>query len=348
MSELEDLPSWAGRSADSSPEQEPVVDSEPVPQPANQDEPHRRRPWAVALLALFGVLALLAMGGIGYLLANSDDDDTTAATGDQTDAAADVEGEDGDSRLGSEELATDGEAVDADGAGGDSDTAADSGSTEGDAAGEDDAAADGEDTVTVEVDGDDAADSDGATDGEDGATDGEEPEFERQAVVRGGQVFLSGRVPNEEVGKAIEAKAAAVVGPDNVFNEYVIDPSVVIEEGDSGPVYIEEVVLFEFNSVAIASPFVELLDLGTLLMRQNPQATITVVTRTDSVGSEAVNLAVSRDRAESIRNYWLKNGVDDDQIILDPRGEELASDDDDEQTAALNRRAEFIITGLLD
>ena len=88
--------------------------------------------------------------------------------------------------------------------------------------------------------------------------------------------------------------------------------------------------------------------LGTLLLVQNPNVTITVVTRTDAVGSEASNLEVSRLRAQAVINYWLGKGIDSSRLIADPRGEEGASEDDDEQTAALNRRAEFIISGLLD
>ena len=56
----------------------------------------------------------------------------------------------------------------------------------------------------------------------------------------------------------------------------------------------------------------------------------------------------STKRAQAIINYWLGKGVNPDQINADPRGEEGASENDDEQTAALNRRAEFIIAGLLD
>ena len=62
----------------------------------------------------------------------------------------------------------------------------------------------------------------------------------------------------------------------------------------------------------------------------------------------ADSLEVARRRAQAVINYWLGQGVNPDQILADPRGEEGASEDDDAETAALQRRAEFIITGLLD
>ena len=107
-------------------------------------------------------------------------------------------------------------------------------------------------------------------------------------------------------------------------------------------------VLFRFNSVSIDPPFLPLLDIGAALLLQNPQASLTVITRTDATGSEEINLEVATSRAEAVTNYLLRRGVNPDQVRTDPRGEEGASESDDEQAAALQRRAEFIITGLLD
>ena len=346
MSELEDLPSWAGRSADGQP---PAADPAPNDQPTaaapispgGQDshddqsppqpvaaEEERRRPRRTMLLALLGILALVGIGAVGYLLTSSQDDSTeTAAEQQSTDDAAG-----GDGRLGSEELGSEDETT----------------ATDDEAGAGDDAAGAQTEDDTVTVDVDDAPGTDGGTDADADASEAIGTDSGRQAIFRGGKVYLSGPVPSEEIGQLIEQKAAAVVGPDNVVNQYTIDPTTVIEQGESAPLYVEDVVLFEFNSVEIAEPFFPILDLGTLLLSQNPQASVTVVTRTDAVGSEAVNLEVSTRRADAVVEYWLSKGVDPDQIKTDPRGEELASDDDDAETAARNRRAEFIITGLLD
>ncbi len=348
MSELEELPSWAGRSTDgeqpsqSGPLQEQAVAQAPI-QPI---EPRRRKPWKIAMLALFGIAALLGMGVLGYVLADQNNNSTETAT-DSSDTEA--------GQLGSEELTDNADVAEAEAADAEAE-----GATETEAG-------DGDEAITVDVEeSDDAAEStdeamDETTDGEatdEAATDETTDETEatdtagadsgRMAVFRGGKVYLSGAVPSEEVGQFIQEKAAAVLGPDNVVNEYTIDPETVIDPGESTPLIVEDVVLFEFNSVEVAEPFFPILDLGTLLLRQNPQASVTVITRTDAVGSEEINLDVSRRRAQAVIDYWLKSGVNRDQIIADPRGEEGASEDDDDQTAALSRRAEFVITGLLD
>lgn len=313
--------------------------------------PRRRRRLRTVLLALLGIAVLAGAGAGGYFLAASQDSDETAATdGAATEAAVDDDASPDPAGA----ATTDDEATSTDEDG----TATDGAATD-EAEGDD---AEGSQTVTVEVDEDGAEgdSADGTTDGDD-ATDGEAAtgdqtdsgddalnDGNRQAFFRGGQVYLTGAVPSEEVADLIVERAAAVVGPDNVINEYTIDPTVTIQPGESAPLYVEDVILFEFNSVEIASPFLPILDLGTLLLRQNPQASVTVVTRTDAVGSEEVNLEVSQRRAQAVINYWLGQGVNRDQILADPRGEEGASEDDDAETAAKQRRAEFIITGLLD
>jgi outer membrane protein OmpA-like peptidoglycan-associated protein len=302
----------------------------------------------LALLGLLGLAVLFGVGLLGYLLAQAQDDTTAAVDGTETQADG------ADSQLGSQEVAGDNDTDNGTGTDTETDTGTAAGTdTETDtAAGTDTESSDDSngETVTVDVDGSAEDEAGSESEDEDGTDDsaGTAQDGDRQAVLRDGKVYLTGAVPSVEVGEQIAAKAAAVIGPDNVVNEYTIDPTVEIRPNDSAPLYIEDVVLFEFNSVEIADPFLPILDLGVLLMRQNPQATVTVVTRTDAVGSEETNLEVSQWRANAIVNYWLARGVDESQIKTDPRGEEGASEDDDEATAAASRRAEFIITGLLN
>ena len=282
-------------------------------------QPVQQRRSRAALTALAAFVALIGMGAIGYFIAQSQADSETATvddpaspTVDSEDATADITADSQDS----DQAASDQEAV----------------------------VVEGDDAEAMSVDLDDT-ENEGSADAD--ATDGE-LDSGRTAVFRGGKLYLGGKVPSQEIADLIVQKAMSVVGPDNVVSEYEIDPSVTIDPGESTPLYVEDVVLFRFNSVEIDPPFYPLLDLGTLLLSQNPQASLTVITRTDAVGSEEVNLEVAQRRADAVVSYWIAQGVDPEQLNADPRGEEGASEDDDEQTAALQRRAEFIITGLLD
>lgn len=326
------------------PDQEELDAFSPPP-----SKPASRR-WRKPVAVLVGLLAAAGIAGGGYLAGRDSDSDVTTTP-----------------NLSSEELVpaapeasqTDGSSNDptSDNAGQDGETAA--GETAGDdassdASSSDDATGAGSADEGSITDGSDEKSADGGSAATDESTETDDGEavFDnsdgsiRWAVFSGGQLFLNGRVPSEAISTEIETKAAAIVGPDNVFNEYEIDPAVPAEL--SSPLFVEDVVLFEFNSVEIRRPFLPILDLGTKLLTLNPNVEIVVVGRTDAEGSEAMNLDVSEKRAQGIVDYWVRNGIDPQRLSIDARGESEATDLDDAETAALNRRAEFIISGLLD
>ena len=341
MDNVEELPSWAA--------QVHVPGSNiPAPEPP----PQKRRPLKYVLLGLLGLLALAGVGALGYWAATltADEAETSASdtlestvgseTGEATDDASTGEGSDavedgGISTEAADDADADGTASDGNGADDDTDDAADD---------------------STQTGADDSADSDDGTDGgtEDDGTDESTDTTEtaepvdnsdgsiRYAVLSGGQLFLRGRVASEEFGQAVEEVAVGVLGPGNVINEYEIDPTT--PEAVGGPVYVEDVVLFEFNSIEVARPFLPILDLGTALMTQNPTVNITVVSRTDAVGSEDTNLRVSEQRGQAVVNYWIRQGIDPSRITIDARGEEEASSNVEE--SSLDRRVEFIINDL--
>lgn len=326
MSEIDELPSWAGRVLD----EDEAAPAETVAASGGQEQPNRRRGLLYTVLGL----ALIAAVAIVALFLTHDDSGISADGADRGDSAevgAAADGADSGTDTDTDTGATDPPAAES--------TTSTTAAAAPPASSEDAEEGAGDDPATEDADPE-ADTGEGATDpsNADGSV--------RYAVFKGGQVYLRGRVPDEEVGQTIEARAGAVVGPENVHNEYEIDPDAPASA--SAPLYVEDVILFGFNSVHVDPAFLPLLDLGTLLLVQNPTVEITVVTRTDAVGSEASNLEVSRLRAQAVINYWLGKGIDRERLHADPRGEEGASEDDDAETAALSRRAEFIITGLLE
>ncbi len=169
-----------------------------------------------------------------------------------------------------------------------------------------------------------------------------------EALFSGGIIYLRGRVPSEEIAAAIVQRASAVMGPDNVVNEYVIDPTVPFDPNRGAPLYVEDLVLFESNSSDIGPQFIPLLDLGIILMLQNPQVTITVIGHTDATGDEATNLALSQRRVQSVIDYWVLAGIDPQRVTAIGKGEASPiADNSTVEGRRYNRRVEFIITGLL-
>ncbi|MEZ5411272.1 MAG: OmpA family protein [Acidimicrobiales bacterium] len=313
MSDVEELPSWAHRTVEAG-----TVATSNVAQPMRAPDPERRRGRGL-LFTLLGLILVGAGAFAGYWLVVRDDDSalSTADPGTTTTAQAT------ESSTGGDQVA----------AGPSSSTATTAAGTEP-AGPSTTAASASPSTTALQATTDSSMVS---ADNPAGAV--------RYAVFKGGQLYLRGKVPAEAVATEITTKAGMVVGPQNVHNEYQVDPTVPLEV--AAPIYVEDVVLFGFNSVKVEEPFLPILDLGTLLLSQNPNVKITIVTRTDAVGSEATNLEVSRQRGDAVKNYWVKKGIDPSRITIDARGEADAKESDDAKTAALNRRAEFIITGLL-
>ena len=168
----------------------------------------------------------------------------------------------------------------------------------------------------------------------------------RTAVLSAGVLYLRGTVPSQEVADVIAERAAAVIGAENVVVEYEIDPDAPVPA--SAPLYVEDVVLFAYGSEAINPAFTPLLDLGTALLAQNPTVTVTVVSHTDTNGSAEFNLALSQRRGAAVAAYWIERGIDPSRILIDARGEtQPLADEATSEGAQANRRAEFVITGLL-
>ncbi|MEM9612935.1 MAG: OmpA family protein [Actinomycetota bacterium] len=327
MNDIDELPNWAGRALHTG--STPVVPgATPTPTPEKGGGGLRK--------VLLGLLAIVLLGGVAaaaYFIAGGGGDDDEVATDAATaTTAADTAGA---NAVESAEVEPTDEAA--------------SPTTETTA----------EETTTSEAPAETEGEADSAAEG---ASDGvvaapadyvsSDPNYEqriaentRYTVVKGGQVYLYGFLPTAELAAQLEAVAGAVVGPDNVFNEQFVDPDT--PEANDAPIFVDDRVLFAFNSVAIEPDFLPILDLGILLLTQNPSATVTVIARTDATGSEAVNQRVSEQRAGAVVNYWVGKGIPRERITIDARGESEALDTDDDTTAAINRSVEFRVVNVL-
>jgi outer membrane protein OmpA-like peptidoglycan-associated protein len=170
----------------------------------------------------------------------------------------------------------------------------------------------------------------------------------RYAVFDHGKVYLRGMVPSVAVAQELIDKAGKVVGPDNVINEYTIDASAPLPK--SAPLYVADTVLFDTGSAKVRPEFAGLLDLGVVLLSQNPQVTVTIIGHTDSVGDEQMNLTLSQHRVDAALAYLQAKGIDTATRVTgiakgeaDPVGDNATA-----EGRRLNRRVEFIIQGLLD
>ena len=170
----------------------------------------------------------------------------------------------------------------------------------------------------------------------------------RYAVFDHGKVYLRGKVPTVAVAQELIDKAGKVVGPANVINEYAIDAAAPLPK--SAPLYVADTVLFDTGSAKLRPEFVGLLDLGVVLLTQNPQVTVTIIGYTDSVGDEQMNLTLSQRRVDAALAYLQSKGIDTATRVTGiAKGEaEPVGDNATVEGRRLNRRVEFVINGLLD
>lgn len=346
-----DLPRWSGEAVPvGTPAEQPTRTLQPEPIPAAaaaSAPPPKPKRGGLGIGLILGLLGGLMLAGVAigaYWLGTQQGDET---------ATSDV------STIETEALG--GEAVEEDAVDGSDDPASPS-IDDADGADETDDDATST-TLEVEAGGDDAAAPSNGSDGAalTGEADGQlilpdgfvpsDPNYEMRiqetteyAVVRGGKVYLYGFTTDQASLDQAVAVTEGVMGPDGYVVERVVDPDA--PETPTGSIFVDDKVLFGFNSTELEPASLPVLDLGIALMLQNPTAEMLIIARSDAIGSADSNLAISRERGEAVVAYWEASGVERSRMTIDARGEADASDSDDEETAALNRSVEFVVSNI--
>jgi outer membrane protein OmpA-like peptidoglycan-associated protein/tetratricopeptide (TPR) repeat protein len=111
-------------------------------------------------------------------------------------------------------------------------------------------------------------------------------------------------------------------------------------------------IYYDFNKFDIRSDAAEVLNQNIAILKANPGVVIKLTSHTDSRGSAAYNINLSRKRAQAAVDYLVKNGVPRKQIVaVVALGEkELVNSCADgvecsEEQHQLNRRTEFKVIG---
>lgn len=152
------------------------------------------------------------------------------------------------------------------------------------------------------------------------------------------------------VGAGIGGVAGAVVGNQmdkqiRELKEQTAGSGIdVTQEGDGILVNLPDVT-FAFNSTEITPSFQQSLDKVADSMKQYPNSLIDVYGHTDSVGSDAYNLDLSKRRADSVARYLIMQGVSSARIQTQGMGKNYpVADNGTEEGRAKNRRVEIKIT----
>lgn len=105
-------------------------------------------------------------------------------------------------------------------------------------------------------------------------------------------------------------------------------------------------VLFEFGKFALRPEAREKLAKVSGIVLAYPSLKLEVEGHTDSVGSDAFNQTLSEKRAESVRSYFVSQGLQGDTIVARGYGESRpAADNTSNAGRQANRRVEIIVSG---
>jgi len=112
-------------------------------------------------------------------------------------------------------------------------------------------------------------------------------------------------------------------------------------------VWLPDNILFEFGKADIdereAAPY---LDRIAQLLKDKTNRPVVLEGHSDSVGNDAVNLALSEKRAQNVRNALLSRGLPADRLTARGYGKSRPlAPNDTELGRKLNRRVELIVLG---
>lgn len=102
-------------------------------------------------------------------------------------------------------------------------------------------------------------------------------------------------------------------------------------------------IYFDFDKATFKQSSYDELNKLENMMSQNPGMEIEISGHTDNIGSKTYNKNLSQLRANAVKDYLVKKGIDARRIKSVGYGEEkpLASNDDEKEGRELNRRVEF-------
>lgn len=125
----------------------------------------------------------------------------------------------------------------------------------------------------------------------------------------------------------------------------VINTDVRMIKPEVGSKVVLKNIFFDVNESALKPESLSELENIQNLLIQNPQWRVQINGHTDNLGDAAKNLALSLQRAESVVEYLIKQGIAPNRLQAKGYGSErpLVSNDDEEEGRQINRRTEIEI-----
>lgn len=121
----------------------------------------------------------------------------------------------------------------------------------------------------------------------------------------------------------------------------------VTRDGDVIKLNLPDGVTFDFNKADLKPQFYPALNNVAATLREYNQTIVEVTGHTDSIGSDAVNQRLSEQRAASVGNYLIGQGLMRERFEIVGMGKRYPiASNDTESGRALNRRVEIRVVPL--
>jgi outer membrane protein OmpA-like peptidoglycan-associated protein/tetratricopeptide (TPR) repeat protein len=119
--------------------------------------------------------------------------------------------------------------------------------------------------------------------------------------------------------------------------------TIELRKVQSGSMIILRNIYFDFDKATFKTESFTELNKVERMMRENPNMQVEIAGHTDYIGSAAYNMTLSQRRAEAVKDYLTKKGIDPRRVVAKGYGKTrpIASNDDEEEGRELNRRVEF-------
>ncbi len=119
--------------------------------------------------------------------------------------------------------------------------------------------------------------------------------------------------------------------------------TITLRRLDVGTRSVLRNIYFDYDKATFTTASYNELNKLESMMRQNPDISLEISGHTDSYGHWQYNRALSQRRAEAVKDFLTKKGIDPRRIRAVGYGESrpLASNDDEKEGRELNRRVEF-------
>lgn len=150
------------------------------------------------------------------------------------------------------------------------------------------------------------------------------------------------------IGAAVGGTAGAIIGQQMDKQardlEQDLEGAEVARVGEGIAVKFDSALLFGFDSAALSNVARDNLASLADNLQEYPNTDIVIVGHTDAVGSDAYNMRLSQQRAESAAQYLLSRGIARDRITTVGKGEaEPLATNETDFGRQQNRRVEVAI-----